>query len=424
MEPIECVRFEGKTGLKLKGKANSNRAPIHTILCVDTSGSMNFDNKLENVKRSLTMFTKCMSAGDAVSLVTFDTTAKTILKCVEINDANRILIEGALNGVKVDGSTNMSAGILSSFDCIEGAASTRKQGILLLTDGHVNVGEKSTPALIRLCDNFFRGRPDVTMTAVAYGLDHGAELLKGIAVSGRGSYNLVDNLEDVATVFGTVLGSLLSVICQVVKVEVQGEASMVTSQKLVAGEIAVGDLHSEELIPVILEGGGGAPLRVSWFNCLTGERESQVCEVREIDQFDVPDWFELALCQQRVAKLIERSARREAGLKEDIEREIERLRGSIYSGHALLQRLIVELKEVLETLRSANFQEGNMGQVDVSMMQRSAVLGLGRGFSSPVGNMRSIFRSTTVAEDPVAPLNRQMAEMSQLVSTMSQTVGR
>lgn len=425
MECIECIKWQNFTGLKLKGTVSDERHPIHTILCVDTSGSMDSDNKLENVKKSLKIFTKCLSAGDAVSLVTFDSLAKTILHCVEINDGNRILIENAVSSIKTDGSTNLSAGILSCYGCIETGATERKQSILLLTDGNANVGESNTDRLLTLCRNYFQTHQSLTMTVIGYGLDHNAELLKGMAVTGRGSYNLVNNLEDVASVFGSILGSLLSVICQLVKVEFSGNAKVMTSQVVLDGkEIIVGDIHSDEMIPVILEG-ECRDIKVSWVNCADFKNCSTECPIIESGEA-APEWMELAICQQRAATLIERSAKKEAGIKGVIEREIEELSRSARAGHPLMKRLIEELKEV--NMRQVHMGVG--GGVDVSMMQRSAVLGLGRGFSSPIGRMRAPGRAIVGVteeeddenndDDPIAPQNSQMTSMSLAFRNMTQ----
>ena len=48
--------------LQLKAASTAERTPIHIIATIDTSGSMQFDNKLDNVKKSLKAVLEFMSS--------------------------------------------------------------------------------------------------------------------------------------------------------------------------------------------------------------------------------------------------------------------------------------------------------------------------------------------------------------------------
>jgi hypothetical protein len=410
MESLEIISFDGKTGICMKGKNAASRQPIHTILCVDTSMSMDMDNKLVNVKKSLDIFTKCLSTGDAVSLITFDSISRIILKAIVVSDATRAIIESAVRQIRTNGSTNISAGLLNCFNCVEND-SDRTQGILLLTDGNANQGEVRVEKIIEMSTIFLRRSPALTLTTIAYGLDHNADLLKSLATIGVGSYNLVENLEDVATVFGSVLGSMLSIVCQNVSIKLAGNCEMITGQQISVNgdrrDIIVGDLHSEESIVVIMTNAEmSSNFDIGWYDADMGEmkRNIESTIIPSADASLIPLWFTLTMYQQSVAKLIGKGCS-----IEEIEDELMILRTSGLADHPVIKKLIQELLEVKQMLSTMSRTNAN-----VSMIQRSCVLTLGRGVSSPSRNTYNVDE-----EDPLAPQNSAMRQASQLLRTLT-----
>ena len=133
-----------KGGILLRGLNRTTRQSVHIIMLVDTSGSMEDNGKLESVKKSLRFMLSLLSSEDRLSLITFDNDATLILNKVVPDAANLDATLYKINMLHVDGSTNMSAGLLEARSVIESVDSGRKQGIILLTDGHANVGS-STP---------------------------------------------------------------------------------------------------------------------------------------------------------------------------------------------------------------------------------------------------------------------------------------
>jgi len=409
MESLEVISHEGKTGIRMKGKSAASRQPIHSIVCIDTSTSMETDNKLENVKKSLNIFTKCLSDGDAVSVITFDNVSKIIIKATVVSDATRPLIESALKGIRAYGSTNMSAGLLNCFSCVEND-SDRTQGILLLTDGNANQGEIRSEKIVDMASVFLRRSPGLTLTTIAYGLDHNANLLKSLATTGTGSYNLVENLEDVATVFGSVLGSMLSIVCQNVSVKITGNCEMITGQQIFGAdsqkEIIVGDLHSEESLVIIFTNAEiSSKFNITWHDSDEGEKS---CGIESTAAVTVPDWFMLSIYQQSVAKLIGKGC-----LIAEIDLELTKLKGCALCDHPVIKKLIQELEEVKEMMNNVSRNNITQEFATVSMVQRSCVLGLARGVSSPCRNTQD------VTEDPLAPQNSAMLQAGRLIRTLT-----
>ena len=90
--------------------------------------------------------------------------------------------------------------------------------MIILTDGHTNEGLTTQPDLIRVIESIHSIQPNISITTIGYGETHNAILLKELAVVGNGSYNIVNTPEEVGTVFGDVLGGLISCVAQNVQV--------------------------------------------------------------------------------------------------------------------------------------------------------------------------------------------------------------
>ena len=198
--------------IQVKSPESENRVPVHLFCVLDTSCSMNYCAKLENVKKSLQFLLDFLGSRDIISVITFSTTAKTILSQECINEDSR----SRISFINSESCTNLSAGIIeASKSLLKGT--DYKQGILLLTDGLANRGIINSDDILAIVKNTIRDF-NTSMSCIGYGTDHNVDLLQSMSVVGGGSYYVVNNLEDVAKVFGDVLGGLVSCVAQQVKV--------------------------------------------------------------------------------------------------------------------------------------------------------------------------------------------------------------
>ena len=122
-----------------------------------------------------------------------------------------------------------------------------KQGILLLTDGMANDGVKEPVEIVAMTKKLLEDYHGTSLSCIGYGTDHNAELLQSMATEGGGSYSIVNTLEDVATVFGNVLGGLISCSFQQVRLSLPRQTeikSRYATNLLDELEIMVGDLSA------------------------------------------------------------------------------------------------------------------------------------------------------------------------------------
>ncbi len=389
-------------GLILKGQTRHSRQPVHLLVLVDTSGSMDLENKLSSVQKSLQLMLELLSPEDRLSLVTFADDSKTFLTRAAPSNEERQAILYRIQKLKADGSTNMSAGLLEARALVEPPTSGRKQGLILLTDGHANIGVHTEEGLIEILKRIQSESPGLSLTTVAYGVDHNAEMLTNLAKAGGGAYNVVNTLEDVATVFGDILGGLISVSAQKVEVQLPPGAEAKTSFRTetdAAGmtTVYVGDLYADAEITILFKSSpSSGPLRVKGTDMTTLNPIDTICTPTLITSLeDVPISLVVAEYRQQVVDLLQRMRTdTHRSRTESLRTEIQTLIRTIQDQdrirtHPLRPILLEDLEQALQRLdRGHDFTQLET----VEMAQHSAYLGMARGLrtqTSQVGRAPS-----------------------------------
>lgn len=252
--PINGVSLKG---LKITGEKITERNIAHTIILLDTSGSMNEDNKLNIVKKSLYFLLRFFQSTDSLSLITFNETSNIIIEDKNATPENLNIFNYTIDRLSANGGTNLSAGLLNVKSILQRNIRSTKTGLIILTDGHTNEGLTKQTDLVRIIESIHSIQSNISITTIGYGETHNAILLKELAVVGNGSYNIVNNPEEVGTVFGDVLGGLISCVAQNVQVAYSCTWDCLNSYKknLVNDTFImnIGDIYSESEIVLIFE---------------------------------------------------------------------------------------------------------------------------------------------------------------------------
>jgi len=222
--------------------------PVHFIAAIDVSESMLQNRQLDNVITSLKFLLDYMKPEDALSVITFGTDAEIVLRQVKTTSEQKDMIRFRLDQLSPHGMTNLSA----VFTYIpELLMPGYKQGLLLLTDGEVNVGVTDSAVLTAMAVSL---GGDVSLTMVGYGPQHNTALCRAMATATSGTYDVVNTLENVASVFGNTLGGLVTCAYQQVRFQlppgvIQRSAFPVRSD----GTLFVGDLQEDNEVILLLE---------------------------------------------------------------------------------------------------------------------------------------------------------------------------
>ena len=375
-------------GIILKGQTRNTRQPVHMMLVVDTSGSMESEDKLSSVKRSIQLMLELLSAEDRLSLVTFSDDSKTFLNRAIPTAEERQAIQYRVNNLHADGSTNMSAGLLEARGLVEPPSSGRKQGLILLTDGHANIGVHSEQGLIEILQRIQSESSGLSLTTVAYGVDHNAEMLTNMAKAGGGAYNVVTNLEDVATVFGDILGGLVSVSAQKVEVQLPPGAVASTSYRTEVDPagittVYVGDLYADGEVTILFKSSPSqGPIRVKGTDMTTLNPIDILTEPTPLTTIqDIPVSLIMAEYRQKVVALLlrMRSSAPRGSVREEAETLLKQIQDDDrVRDHPLKAVLLEDIQKTLELSQRSHMTQHET----VEMAQHSAYLGMARGLRS------------------------------------------
>jgi hypothetical protein len=415
--------------VKAQGGRIEGRTPTHFVCLLDVSGSMDSDGRLRNCIDSLKYIARFLTAEDYFSLITFSDTAEIKCNLIRMDAAGQASVLHSLNQCRTLGSTNMSAalerltGVLRAGSDLAGAP---KQGVLLLTDGYVNMGLTDQAGLTGMVSGFMTEFPRATLTAVGYGTEHNRDLLDAMTTRAAGTYNIVRNREDVASVFGAVMGSLVSCVGLNLRVlaprgtTIREDRHMEDSGDVLTA-IALGDVYAETTTSLCLALPAGlmelTHIRMQVYDVSTSaafeapieiqratveiEREAGVYMLRQ----DVAGLLRMigAATPDAVASHIQKARLYDA----DVDRMIE-LVGEDAANTAILCILKEEIREAITTLERIRDRPVWETAADITVMaQHARYLSQGSGTRATSGG---ITLSDAVTQDPfMSPLSRQVS---------------
>ncbi len=204
------------------------------VFLIDTSGSMNQQDKLPLLKSAFRMLVNQLTERDTVSIVTYAGNAGVALEPTSGADKQRIL--DALDRLESAGSTAGAAGIGEAYRLAE--QSFVKDGvnrILLATDGDFNVGPSSDEELKRMVEE--KRRSGVFLSVFGFGRGNlNDQLMQTIAQNGNGTAAYIDTLAEAEKVLVEEARSTLFPIARDVKIQVEFNPAVVSEYRLIGYE--------------------------------------------------------------------------------------------------------------------------------------------------------------------------------------------
>jgi hypothetical protein len=351
--------------------------------------------KLENVKRSLHFLLDFLTPQDMISVVTFSQTAHTILPATNVTSLEKDNIRTRISLIQYDSNTNISGGIIQARGVLQGNISNVKQSILLLTDGVANVGLTKPQDILELVKNTITTVDGVSMSCIGYGIDHNVDLLQMLATEGSGSYYVVNNLEDVATVFGDVLGGLISCFAQQVHImlpagtEIKSRYAMTTNNDKIG--IVVGDMSAGMEATILAKIPTDGIIELSGYNIKSHTPFTMNTIVKNNKSVELQANGEAHYLRFQVLNLIETTntmLKRNINIDNEIKEQKEKVKEftsvilehqRMYS-HSLWDILLQELNTCKVGLD--NYNNRNHYEMAALMTQRAGYLGRMRGIAT------------------------------------------
>ena len=208
--------------------------PANIVLLIDTSGSMQAEDKLPLLKRALTLLVKQLRPQDRVSIVVYAGSAGLVLPPTAGDRQGDIL--AALARLEAGGSTNGGDGIRLAYAMARQAfVKDGANRVILATDGDFNVGTVDSGALETLVSD--QHKSGIALTTLGFGQgNYNDALAEKLADVGDGNHAYVDSIHEARKVLVEAMGSTLLTIARDVKVQVEFNPALVAEYRLVGYE--------------------------------------------------------------------------------------------------------------------------------------------------------------------------------------------
>ena len=204
------------------------------VFLIDTSGSMNSDNKLGLFQESFKLLVNAVDENDTVSIVTYANGVRVVAEGV--NGGNKAELVRMVDSLVASGSTNGSGGIQKAYDIaskyfIDGG----NNRVLLATDGDFNVGITTTGGLNDFISS--KRKTGIYLSVFGFGMGNTQhDKMNTLAQKGNGNAYYIDSLLEAKRVFVEELGSTLNTVAKDSKIQVEFNPNNVVKYRLLGYE--------------------------------------------------------------------------------------------------------------------------------------------------------------------------------------------
>ena len=204
------------------------------VLLIDTSGSMQAENKLPLLQASLRALVQQLGERDRVAIVTYAGTSGVALQPTSCAHKQRII--EAIEQLGAEGSTHGAAGIREAY-ALAGRHFDAKaiNRVILATDGDFNVGVTDEGSLVRMIEQ--ERERGVFLTVLGFGMGNlNDSTMEKLADHGNGAYAYIDTLREGRKVLVEQIGSTLSTVAKDTKLQIEWNPARVASYRLIGYE--------------------------------------------------------------------------------------------------------------------------------------------------------------------------------------------
>lgn len=232
--PFDDDNILVRVGVQAEVIADGERPPVALTFIVDTSGSMDRDNRLGLVKDSLEILVDELDDDDTVAIVVYSSDSGIVLEPTAVRNSRRIY--DAIDSLTPGGSTNLESGLREGYSLA--AEAFRNDGInrvIIASDGVANAGITDEGQL----GQFIRRYADegIHLVTVGYGMgNYNDTMMEQLADNGDGFYAYVDNRDEAERLFEDELTSTLVTAAIDAKIQVEFDPDVVDEYRLIGFE--------------------------------------------------------------------------------------------------------------------------------------------------------------------------------------------
>jgi Ca-activated chloride channel homolog len=232
----------------IQGYRPYERKPLSLTFVIDISGSMNRENRLGLVKRSLELLLDQLYPGDTVAIVTFGSDARVHLQPTDVRSSQKI--RSAIRSMRIEGSTNAEAGLKLGFRMAR--RNFRRDAVnrvILCSDGVANMGKITAEEILKELRSDSKG--EIPLSTFGFGMGNFNDvLMEQLANQGDGMYAYIDTIEEAERLFVAELVDAFEVIARNARIQVDFNPAQVESYRLLGyenREIADEDFRNDEV---------------------------------------------------------------------------------------------------------------------------------------------------------------------------------
>ena len=236
-----------QVGVKGRVIGRDRQRPLHLVVVLDASGSMQAPDRLPMLQRALHRLIERFGAHDRLSLVRFGGGAQILLEAA--SGADRSALHRAIEQVQADGSTDLLGGLRLGYELAErNYIPGYQHRVLLGSDGVATIGNTDLQELVATVAE--RRRQGIACSTVGVGAgSYDDQVLEQLANRGDGSYHY---LADATAVQHLVerLAASLQVIAYDAKIQVDFDPTRVRRYRLLGYEnraIADADFRNDQV---------------------------------------------------------------------------------------------------------------------------------------------------------------------------------
>ncbi|GJL90649.1 MAG: hypothetical protein DHS20C04_03080 [Hyphococcus sp.] len=221
----------GVKGYDLKPETTPD---ANIVLLLDVSGSMQAENKLPLVKKSVELLVDEMSKDDRIAIVVYAGAAGVVLEPTPGNRKTKII--AALNCLEAGGSTAGGEGLALAYKLAEeNFAKDKVNRIILASDGDFNVGVVDADSL----EDFVarKRKTGIYLTILGFGEGNYNDVIaQKLAQAGNGAAAYIDTLNEARKVLVREFRSTLFPIAKDLKFQVEFNPAVVAEYRLIGYE--------------------------------------------------------------------------------------------------------------------------------------------------------------------------------------------
>ncbi|WP_148288470.1 vWA domain-containing protein [Ilumatobacter nonamiensis] len=223
-----------RVGVQGEVVEDEDRGPAALTFVIDTSGSMDRDDRLGLVKESLGVLVDELNDDDTVAIVTYSDDSGVVLEPTPVRDSDRIL--DAIDELGPGGSTNLESGLREGYGLAREAFDSEGiNRVVLASDGVANSGVTDPDDLAAM----IREDADegIDLVTVGFGMGNFNDVtMEQLADNGDGFYAYVDTIDEAERLFEDELTSTLLTVAKDAKIQVEFDEQFVESYRLIGFE--------------------------------------------------------------------------------------------------------------------------------------------------------------------------------------------